>query len=830
MAAPEAVFSGCVDRMEGACILEHADTLTVWLDVHAATPLQVRIDGRAVPSTGRVVQGGVLLEVAVPEGVERVSVEPPSTRWTPPISLAIDWREWPPIEGLSNEQLKAFVEGHSGWAKLRALDALRRRNSLSASERVAAADAELELGRDLGLPRHQVNVLGVRAHDAIEVAHDHEEARAALRDLAALAKNSLLAQARWEYYGAILSRRTGDLGTALERLERSYAISEKLNYAIRDPLEHRASTLAELGRDEEALALYEQLEEDLWNDEVDCGEWVRVANNLAWIQLVLGGAGLEHNDPRLLLETALRRSSECPAYRAAILLDLAMAELDDQRPREALAWLSHMAPRDYPVWVEMIRTAASLEDWDVASQPPLISEPLPTPDVELAWNQRVRQGDLFSAWGFHALAVQAYRAAEDQLAATFERVGSDENGELYLAGRSSSLRGLVDALVELGRPTEASCAVRLARAREFARLDRHARGSTATAEQRAQWNRQLDVLIERQRAAANARRELWALSRAERALAQAHLEQRERENRALLDDAIRGLGLEPSPRTCDELRPPGNGEVILVGFERRVFALSTDGTQVTARDDLSALDSVADASHLTLIEAGRGERTPLHLLPWRSAGSLLDVAPVSYSLDLRPRPARLDSGRSALLVADPRGDLAQARAEADDVARALSANGWTITDLRGARAERLRVVESSAGADLLHFAGHGVRAGASGWDSALLLADDQRFGVHDVFMLAEVPRGIVLTGCETAAPSPNTVGGGMNIGRAFVLAGSEWVIAADARVDDDVAARVGAAIHRSEGESGPARLRDALLSLRSEAPELPWQQYRVITP
>ena len=827
--APRAVFGGCVDTSD-ACILEEPKTLTVWLDVHAATPLLVRIDGRAFPSKGRVLQGGVLLDVAVPEGGHELSVESPDTRWERPVTLAIEWKPHPPIDGLSVEQLEAFVASNSGWAKLRALDVLRRRRELSRAERLAAQEAELELAREEGLITHQTNVLAARAHDAIERLHDHDKAQAALEGLGALAKDSLLAQARRDYFSAILSRRTGDLGRTLEQAESGHLACEKLNYGVHDVLELRASTLAELGRHEEARVLLRQLEDELWGETLVCEEWVRIANNWAWMQLVLGGAGFDHRDPRPLLLTALDRSAECPATRGALLLDLAMAELEYERPAPALGWLSEMNPGDYPGWVEMLRTAAAVEAWDVANQPPLVSIPPPTPDVELVWNQRLRRGDLLSAWGFDELAVEAYQAAENELTATFEQVGTDKQGELYLAGRSSSLRGLVDALVRLGRVEEASCAIRLARAREFARLDRSTRATTASSDRQAEWNRELEQLAEGQRETASQRAKLWDLSKSERELARARIDALERENRQRLDQTIRGLGLEPSPHTCTDLRPPGSGEVILVGYESEVFALSTDGVEVVDRNALSKLDGLAEASLLTLIQAGQDPETPLHLLPWREAPSLLDVAPVGYSLDLRPRPTRPKDGRTALLVADPRGDLVQARREADDVARILSANAWTITDLRGTEAKHDRLVELTPTVDLFHFAGHGVRSGISGWDSALILADDQRFGIHDVFTLATAPRGVVLTGCETAAPTPDTVGGGMNIARAFILAGSEWVIAASARVDDTVAARVGAAIHEADGDNGPARLRNALLRLRSETPEIPWQHYRALTP
>lgn len=832
--APEVLVGGCVEFGPDTCILEAPSRLSIWLDVPPTTPLVARIDGKPTPSTGRVIHGGVRLQIEVPEGAGVLQIEATDQAWNPSVSQAVEWRGRPPIDELSREQLSTFVKRSSGWTKLRALDRLRRTPGGKVSEVLALGETELALARELGAFRHQAMVLAQRAHTQIEVTHDHHQARETLDGLAVLAEVNPFAALRWHYYNALLARRAGDLGTALGGFEDAQRLSEQLNFGKTNIVSMLANTLAELGRDSEALPLFRHLETELWKSSTPCSQWTDAANNLAWGQLVLASAGREHDDPRPLLLHALERLRSCPRdwTEAALLLDLALVSLQDDRPREALGWLAHIGrvPSDLRGWIEFAWSSAAHESGDPSSRRTVLLSPGHSQDFELSWNRAVHHGDLLAEWGLDDQAVDSYRAAEDQLSATFEQVGTDKGGELYVAGRSASLEGLVEALLRTGRPAEASCAIRLARMREFTRLDRTARLRAANEEERATWGREIAEIARQQRSTDSARARLWELSDADRPQTVVEISDRTDRSRERLDTAVRGLGLHPSPRACSELRTPSEGEVILVAFMSHVFALSDSGIEVSPRADLSSLEILGRASSITLLETESDNPEALHLASWRHAEYLIDLAPVSYSLDLPPRAGADKHTNTALLLADPREDLPEARAEADMVKRTLAAQSWNVVDLRGPDATAASLLEHSANVDLLHYAGHGVRSGLSGWDSALLLADGGRFGIHDVFTLPDVPRGVVLTGCDTAASTPDTVGGGMNIGRAFVLAGSDWVIAADAEVPDRFAAAVGTAVHRTTSQDGPTRLREALLRLRTLDPELPWEQFRVITP
>lgn len=88
------------------------------------------------------------------------------------------------------------------------------------------------------------------------------------------------------------------------------------------------------------------------------------------------------------------------------------------------------------------------------------------------------------------------------------------------------------------------------------------------------------------------------------------------------------------------------------------------------------------------------------------------------------------------------------------------------------------------GAALFHYAGHGTFAGFAGWDSVLGLADGSRLTLGDLLALDRAPRWVVLSSCEGGRTSDQAPGEGIGLAHAFLLAGTEAVVAATEPADD----------------------------------------------
>jgi hypothetical protein len=451
----------------------------------------------------------------------------------------------------------------------------------------------------------------------------------------------------------------------------------------------------------------------------------------------------------------------------------------------------------------------------------------------------VRHARTLDARGLDDAAIDGYLEAEAVLEQTFASVGVDVGRELFLAGRRASAEGLVELLLRQGETEAGFCRARLARGRALRTIDRTARIAGLSLEQRARRDELLFGFLALQDTLAAERREDWRFSAPQRENRERRRAERAAEGKQMLDEALRLIGGEGAS-TCEQLPELPDGEVMLLQFPRPdggwwLFVADARGVDASAWAEGEALpfaERIAAARRIRVLPTGAGWALPFHALPFRS-GVLLDVAPVVYSLDLPAREPRSHAVGKAVVVANPSEDLPEAEREAAEVVRRLRAADWTVDDHAQTEANRAQLLDALADATLLHYAGHGTHAGVDGWDAALLLHDGDRLAVSDILALPRVPDAVVLSGCDTATVDLGTVAGGMNLGHAFVLAGANWVVAADAEVEDKLARAIGEALYADgvpkDGFDGPEALRRAQLSARSEHPGR-WQAFRVVVP
>ncbi|MEZ4307950.1 MAG: CHAT domain-containing protein [Polyangiaceae bacterium] len=184
----------------------------------------------------------------------------------------------------------------------------------------------------------------------------------------------------------------------------------------------------------------------------------------------------------------------------------------------------------------------------------------------------------------------------------------------------------------------------------------------------------------------------------------------------------------------------------------------------------------------------------------------------------------------ALVVLDPRGDLSGARAST--AAADLSARGFAVTELRGARATRGAVLSAlhAPCPDLLHYEGHGAHRGIDGEDAGLRLVDGE-LGVRDIRGLSCSPRHVVLAACDSARPS------GLALSHAFVERGATAVLGASSTLDDRLAAGVMSRLYAVSSGMGAgldlaSALASALRALRTAGGDVAAAAagLRVITP
>jgi CHAT domain-containing protein len=540
-------------------------------------------------------------------------------------------------------------------------------------------------------------------------------------------------------------------------------------------------------------------------------------------------------------------------------VNLAIVAIAESEPEEAWTWLLAQREAGVPpylqLWVDELTAQVGVATGRWSLVPPLVQRADPGGDEPgLRWMAIVRHAQTLDALGYGEAALAAYLEAEAVLEQTFDSVGIDVGRELFLSGRRASAEGLVELLVRRGELDQAFCRARIARRRSLQTVDRVARLAGLSPEQRARRDELLYAVLETRDAAAAERRDDWQFSAPEREHRERRRAERIAEANAQLDEALRLINAVGQARdgasACAQLPALAEGELALLQFPRRdggawIFVADDRGVTAHAVPDFDAANLEAWARALLqpveprLLAAQRirvmptawGWAVPFHALPLGD-GVLLEVAPVVYALDVPTRERAGGHARTAVVVADPSNNLPEARKEADAVVGQLERAGWQVERHVEAAATRAHLSEAFADASLLHYAGHGKRGGVDGWGSMLLLHDGDQLAISDILALPQVPDAVVLSGCDTASVDHATLGGGMNLGRAFVLAGASWVIAADGEIDDGLAFALGSAIYTaasSDPFDGPGALRRAQLGLRETHPD-DWQSFRVLVP
>jgi CHAT domain-containing protein len=211
---------------------------------------------------------------------------------------------------------------------------------------------------------------------------------------------------------------------------------------------------------------------------------------------------------------------------------------------------------------------------------------------------------------------------------------------------------------------------------------------------------------------------------------------------------------------------------------------------------------------------------------------LLARLAVVYGLDVPTRPMPPAAGSPvALLVADPEGNLPEARKESRSAAETIRGQGWTSKLLEGKEASAGKVRGALPGIRLFEFAGHGELAGFAGWDSALRLAKGSRLTSRDVLTL-RAPPWVVLSTCEGGLSSQQAPGEGIGLAQAFLLAGSQAVVAAVRPVRDSTARAFVAGLHRywQPGTDLVQPFRRAQLACLQENPNADCASFRLFAP
>jgi len=798
--------------------------LSLWVGAPPEAGIEIQADGGRIDATGDPVQDGQQFSPTIPSEATRVDV------------------------------LVQTGEGQASWSLALGVPKVQESQE---------APARQEARRDVLNEVAQKMLFVHNSIDNLQLAAARETLNALQIPAGAPAESYYL----MIFYRGLLAEKEGDYRSALADVQQAVEIAERVKLKTYQWLaeEQMALLLRGLGRSREAVQLFDRLRRTA-HSASSCQE-AQLLNNQAWATLLAREAGESFGDPTQLFERALEIYETCPDVKPEkkvnILINQALAHLQEGRLAQAkdlLAEARELEPHPllpHTLWWLDLEARVALQEARPAEALRLferledLARGTTSPDgmLRAAFGQARSQKLL----GDQIAALETLRKAEALLDEQSLQVPIHEGRETFMATRQAIVSLHVETLLDQERTAEALTVARHARSRMLRQLERSDRLASLPPDRRALWESLLQRYQEKRAALEERAKDDWKLPADQLRREQAARQAATQEVRELLDQAF--LVLDDSSEAPGEtLPPPGPGELILTWcpLSHGWVGFAADGeTIATHRFDLppSALllrgelsrrlllpfrDAIEKAQRIRILPTGPLQRVDFHALPF-DGDVLVARHPVVYGLDL-PVPAApaQPSGRHALLVADPRDDLPGALDEAGTVRKALEAGPrpWMTEELKSAQASAESVRSRLVSADLLHYAGHGTFAGFGGWDSSLLLAEDTRLTLGDLLALERVPAWVVLSGCDTGRSSAETPVESLGLAHAFLLAGSQAVVASTRPADDRTVPAFLTELYRQLNREPDlaVALQRAQLSWRLRSPGADWAGFRLFVP
>ncbi|HEY2738318.1 MAG TPA: CHAT domain-containing protein, partial [Thermoanaerobaculia bacterium] len=532
--------------------------------------------------------------------------------------------------------------------------------------------------------------------------------------------------------------------------------------------------LQSLGRSREAAAVFDRLRRAPPPGLSAC-ERAELLINQAWSLLLAGEAGETLGDPVPLFDEAERTCPSSKEARLNYLLNLTLAGLQGGRwPQARVSLAAAGVLERFAKPVDRLWGLELEARLDLADGRPEAALRLYDRLDELAANMVSPEGRWRAAYG-RARCDQALHRPADALAALGKaeslldeqslQIPIQQGRDTFAAQREGATGLYLELLLGGGRNAEALEVARRSRSRLLRQLARGDRLAHLTGAEQERWDRALAAYwLQRTALDANTADD-WRLPADQLARRRGAREMQYKEVERILDQAFTIFGRAGEREALPPARP---GEVILayhplshgwVGFAATGGEIAVHRFELPAGDlavtaDLSARllapfrAQILRADRVRVLPSGRLSDVDFHALPFEN-DILLAARPVVYGLDLAVPVASQPPARKALVVANPLEDLPAALLEADAVTAALKSQkpAWSVEDLRGEKASAATVRGALSGVDLLHYAGHGVFSGFSGWESVLPLAGNTSLTLGDLLALGRPPRWVVLSGC-----------------------------------------------------------------------------------
>jgi tetratricopeptide (TPR) repeat protein len=686
---------------------------------------------------------------------------------------------------------------------------------------------------------------------------------------------------RVAYHHGLLATYVGDNRRALPHLRHAVdaanrAGDNRLRSYAKQELAHTLETTGQLT---EAIEVLSEEMASLPEKGAACDR-LFLFNNFAWLNLISleweqahsgssSAPSIDISEVTRLLESAITiGQKECRHFRDQEIntyLNLAFCHFHRNAMPEATAALARarsVEKRFNHPYLELwaldiearIAARSNHEDTALERYKAMHRAALRAADPGGRWRALAGQATTLDSMGQRELAHQHFARAEALMGEDSLLIPLHGGRDALLSKRGYVTQRYVASLLKSHEPERALQVIRQTRSRYLREMRMADMMSHLDAKTELDWQAAMSLYKGKRSELENLVADAWSVPKNELKDYEARKTRLETESREALDVALAIANLTPtkdSRATAKALRSPANGQLYLlfyelddgwVGFAQSSTTLvwktlgtihfDTSSPEVLGHTLLQPfLSEIRKASEIVLMPWGQSRRIDIHALP--VAGKpLIAHSPTVYSLDL-PQRAPIANRSNILVVSDPRGDLPRAREEGAKITTILSHEASSaVNHITGSSATKESLTSQFANTEFFHYAGHGSFEGSRGWSSALPLANDSELNLSDILALPNSPRYVVLTGCETARSDTNVELESIGLAQAFVLSGSEGVVAATRPIRDELGMAVAESLYAELRRGTPLEpsLQKALLEVAKNSPESDWPSFRILKP
>ncbi len=768
---------GCAEiTPEAVCLYTSGSTISIWIDA-PPTEVEVRIDGKKVPSSITAVDAGFRCDLTLQPSARRVSLHANGGRF-------IQRVQWvPDLKPKDRSRRQAYTLAQQGWHHYQAGRVDTAYSAFQRAEQVAQATGD-----------HTRQWALVAILTFIEVVHRGTYAQAATRLDQLPAPLSIDAHTHARVYWAkgVLERRLFLHRAALRSLDKAIRWGERVRFPGRYHAENeRAVLLLDMELIPKAATTLTQLAQQPDADTCSRAMWTA---NAAWARFMahtISPSAAEASFQQAL--TTFTSTCTNPLDADHQRVNLAMIRLHQDDHQGATEWLEQMEGTDPEtrLWA-LLMTAHIARKQKHTIRASEIYQTVAalahrTSRYDAAWEAELGAGQAYLLDQAYESAIRHFQSAEKLVTRNALLLPANQRSAFF-ADRAESGRLLVQTQINHGSIHNAFQSARSARRRHWTLLSALKRRDALAGDDWQAWTRHVEEFQTARRALDRHHATTWSTSlHAAPRISTLEKKLLLRLDRAA-DDALQFIS-NTLPSISPELP---NNEIVLLPFGHQLFVAQHGMVQLHSISSASP-----DPSWLSIVR--KWPTKPIRIFSYRPqdaavlAELLQHKRTVAFGLDIAP-PPKTHSTSGILIVSDPRGNLVAARNETHELLHIYSATA-TVTHLSNTQATRNAVQNNLMHSDLFHFAGHGRSGGPGGWDSALLLADGE-LRVADIIMTHPVPQTVILSACEVASSGSENLFG-VGLAQVFLVAGSKIVIASHQEVDSHVAQTFSTIFHRN---------------------------------